>query len=114
MKKNSNSVPSAKRSLNSSGMVTNAIPLPQTPNGMNFDRVEPEEYFRLVENDIHEGKEPALPSEPIEDVMQGQAYPSRDWMYEHKLRQQVEDGGHFMIRPMANRKALNDRYDTDD
>lgn len=107
---------SSRKYPHEGGLTTNAIPLPNTPNGMNFSAVEQEQYFRIVEDHVHEDKEPALPSEPIGDLLGLPAGPSRDWAYEMKLQHQVEPpcGGRFIHRPVANRKELNERYGDED
>ena len=115
MKKNRNNIPSSRKFPRSGGeLTTNAIPLPNTPNGMNFAAVEPEQYFRIVERNIHEDNEPVLPSEPIADLMGLPAEPARDYLYEMKLQRQVEQGGRLTHRPMANRKELSERYGDED
>jgi len=91
---------------------TNACPLPMTPNGLDFERTEVEEYNRIVNHEADERNELAESSMPVEELLGMSDEPLSDWAFNYKLKCQVEES-RFITRPMAGRRLPSETKDED-
>lgn len=95
-----NNPPTSRKQRNSSGMITNARPMEESPNGMAFEKPEVEQYFTLMQQrhwDDEDGYEAR--QEAVAESM-GEGGDPNLWVREHELCERVSDA-RFLHRPVA-------------